>query len=126
MRRGPRLADDTTSQNTLTEATIPAGVLSWRQAYCSCSTRYNPNVPNANICPICTGEPGTLPLPNQKVRGGNGINGSQEENTMCDRNACCCGRLSWDRPFCPALNPPKEEIQHPRPLVAKICIRLRR
>jgi len=37
------------------------------KAYCSCSTKYNPNIPNTNICPICMGEPGSLPTPNLKV-----------------------------------------------------------
>ena len=42
-------------------------LLSDTKAYCGCSTKYNPSIPNVNICPICTGEPGTLPVPNVKV-----------------------------------------------------------
>lgn len=40
--------------------------------YCSCSTHVPPNAPpNTNICPICLGHPGTLPVVNaQAVRFG--------------------------------------------------------
>ncbi|CAM9502823.1 unnamed protein product, partial [Heterosigma akashiwo] len=37
------------------------------KAYCGCSTHYSPDRPNTNICPVCLGEPGTLPVPNMKV-----------------------------------------------------------
>ena len=37
------------------------------KAYCSCSTVYSPHEPNTNICPVCMGEPGSLPVPNQQV-----------------------------------------------------------
>ncbi|CAN0495285.1 unnamed protein product, partial [Laminaria digitata] len=37
------------------------------QAYCSCSTAYSPDSPNTNICPVCLGEPGSLPVPNARV-----------------------------------------------------------
>jgi len=46
---------------------VHAQLLSDTKAYCGCSTHYNPNLPNANICPVCTGEPGTLPVPNVRV-----------------------------------------------------------
>ena len=46
---------------------VHAQVRSDTKAYCGCSTHYNPNLPNVNICPVCTGEPGTLPLPNRRV-----------------------------------------------------------
>ena len=46
---------------------VHAQLLSATKAYCGCSTHYNPNLPNVNICPICTGEPGSLPLPNARV-----------------------------------------------------------
>eukprot|EP01041_Mallomonas_annulata_P011217 gene11217-23444_t len=42
-------------------------LLSETKAYCGCSTKYNPNIPNTNICPVCMGEPGSLPVPNAKV-----------------------------------------------------------
>ncbi len=34
------------------------------KAYCSCSTSYG-SEPNTNICPVCIGEPGALPVPNK-------------------------------------------------------------
>lgn len=37
------------------------------QAYCSCSTLYSPESPNTNVCPVCLGEPGSLPVPNARV-----------------------------------------------------------
>lgn len=46
---------------------VHAQLRSDTKAYCGCSTHYNPNLPNVNICPVCTGEPGTLPLPNRRV-----------------------------------------------------------
>ena len=35
--------------------------------FCRCSCDYRGKAPNANICPICSGLPGTLPLVNQKA-----------------------------------------------------------
>ncbi len=35
--------------------------------FCGCSTDYIGAVPNSNICPLCTGQPGTLPVLNEKV-----------------------------------------------------------
>jgi aspartyl-tRNA(Asn)/glutamyl-tRNA(Gln) amidotransferase subunit B len=35
--------------------------------FCRCSSDYRGKAPNTNICPICTGLPGTLPLLNQKA-----------------------------------------------------------
>lgn len=35
--------------------------------FCSCSTDYIGVVPNSNICPVCLGLPGTLPVLNGKV-----------------------------------------------------------
>ncbi|AGY58718.1 Asp-tRNA(Asn)/Glu-tRNA(Gln) amidotransferase subunit GatB [Gloeobacter kilaueensis] len=34
--------------------------------FCHCSTQFG-NVPNTNICPICTGQPGTLPVLNAQA-----------------------------------------------------------
>ncbi len=35
--------------------------------FCRCSSDYRGKAPNTNICPICAGLPGTLPLLNQKA-----------------------------------------------------------
>ena len=35
--------------------------------FCRCSSDYRGKAPNSNICPICVGLPGTLPLLNQKA-----------------------------------------------------------
>jgi aspartyl-tRNA(Asn)/glutamyl-tRNA(Gln) amidotransferase subunit B len=35
--------------------------------FCRCSSDYRGKAPNSNICPICAGLPGTLPLLNQKT-----------------------------------------------------------
>ncbi|CAM9361913.1 unnamed protein product, partial [Phaeothamnion confervicola] len=37
------------------------------KAYCRCSTAYSPHAPNTNVCPVCMGEPGALPVPNERV-----------------------------------------------------------
>ncbi|MFA5103670.1 MAG: Asp-tRNA(Asn)/Glu-tRNA(Gln) amidotransferase subunit GatB [Candidatus Margulisiibacteriota bacterium] len=34
--------------------------------FCSCSTKFG-NYPNSNICPVCTGQPGSLPVINEKA-----------------------------------------------------------
>jgi aspartyl-tRNA(Asn)/glutamyl-tRNA(Gln) amidotransferase subunit B len=35
--------------------------------FCSCACEYRDKEPNVNICPVCTGLPGTLPLLNKKA-----------------------------------------------------------
>jgi len=35
--------------------------------FCSCLNESEPKEPNINICPICTGQPGTLPVINEKA-----------------------------------------------------------
>ncbi len=36
------------------------------KAFCRCSTNYK-DLPNTNICPVCTGQPGALPVFNKEV-----------------------------------------------------------
>ena len=35
--------------------------------FCSCKNDPNEKQPNVNICPICMGHPGTLPVPNEQT-----------------------------------------------------------
>ncbi|MBI5399574.1 Asp-tRNA(Asn)/Glu-tRNA(Gln) amidotransferase subunit GatB [Candidatus Saganbacteria bacterium] len=43
-----------------------AQLLTASKMFCSCSTKFG-NRPNTNICPICTGQPGVLPVVNKKA-----------------------------------------------------------
>ena len=45
---------------------IHAQLLTESKMFCSCSTQFG-NPPNTNICPICTGQPGVLPVVNKKA-----------------------------------------------------------
>jgi len=45
---------------------IHAQLLTESKIFCSCSTKFG-NEPNSNICPVCTGQPGVLPVLNKKV-----------------------------------------------------------
>ena len=45
---------------------IHAQLLTESKMFCSCSTRFGAK-PNTNICPICTGQPGVLPVMNKKA-----------------------------------------------------------
>jgi aspartyl-tRNA(Asn)/glutamyl-tRNA(Gln) amidotransferase subunit B len=39
-----------------------------QKMYCSCPTNYQDVPPNTNVCPICTGMPGSKPMPpNERV-----------------------------------------------------------
>ena len=58
--------------------------------FCSCSTDYIGAVPNTNICPVCTGQPGALPVLNKKVveygvRGGMALHCKINKLTRFDR-----------------------------------------
>lgn len=35
--------------------------------FCNCSTNFRPDAPNHQVCPVCMGMPGVLPVLNQKV-----------------------------------------------------------
>jgi aspartyl-tRNA(Asn)/glutamyl-tRNA(Gln) amidotransferase subunit B len=45
---------------------IHAQLLTNTKIFCGCSTKFG-NPPNTNICPVCTGQPGVLPVLNKKV-----------------------------------------------------------
>lgn len=45
---------------------IHAQLLTDSKMFCSCSTKFG-NDPNSNICPVCTGQPGSLPVINKKA-----------------------------------------------------------
>ena len=45
---------------------VHAQLLTESKAFCSCSTKFG-NSPNTNVCPICLGHPGVLPVLNMKV-----------------------------------------------------------
>ena len=45
---------------------IHAQLLTESKMFCSCSTKFGAK-PNTNICPICTGQPGVLPVMNKKA-----------------------------------------------------------
>lgn len=42
-----------------------AQLLTESKMFCSCSNKFG-DKPNTNICPVCTGQPGTLPVTNKK------------------------------------------------------------
>lgn len=45
---------------------VHAQLLTNSKIFCSCSTKFG-NEPNSNICPVCLGHPGVLPVLNKKV-----------------------------------------------------------
>ena len=58
--------------------------------FCSCLNEYNPENPNKNICPFCTGQPGALPALNRSavekaILFGVAVNGHTPEKTRWDR-----------------------------------------
>ncbi len=46
---------------------IHVQLLTKTKLFCGCSTDYIGAVPNSNICPVCTGQPGTLPVLNAEA-----------------------------------------------------------
>lgn len=45
---------------------IHSQLLTESKMFCGCSTKFG-NPPNTNICPVCTGQPGVLPVTNKKA-----------------------------------------------------------
>ncbi|HEY9186987.1 MAG TPA: Asp-tRNA(Asn)/Glu-tRNA(Gln) amidotransferase subunit GatB [Ignavibacteria bacterium] len=45
---------------------VHAQMLTESKAFCSCSTKFG-NDPNSNVCPVCLGMPGVLPVLNKKL-----------------------------------------------------------
>src|ERR1041385_2825022 len=45
---------------------VHAHLLTDSKAFCGCTTKFG-NEPNSNICPICSGMPGTLPVLNERA-----------------------------------------------------------
>ncbi len=45
---------------------VHAQLLTESKIFCGCSTQFG-NAPNSNICPVCLGHPGVLPVLNKKV-----------------------------------------------------------
>ncbi len=45
---------------------VHAQLLTESKIFCTCSTKFGAK-PNTNICPVCTGQPGVLPVLNKKV-----------------------------------------------------------
>jgi len=45
---------------------VHAQLLTQSKAFCSCSTKFGNN-PNSNVCPVCLGMPGVLPVLNKQV-----------------------------------------------------------
>ncbi len=58
--------------------------------FCDCKNNPNELTPNTNVCPICLGHPGTLPVPNKEairklLKIGIAIGGNLSENSKFDR-----------------------------------------
>ena len=45
---------------------VHAQMLTETKAFCSCSTKFG-NPPNFNVCPVCLGMPGVLPVLNKQL-----------------------------------------------------------
>eukprot|EP00612_Vaucheria_litorea_P000981 CAMPEP_0171460906 /NCGR_PEP_ID=MMETSP0945-20130129/5585_1 /TAXON_ID=109269 /ORGANISM="Vaucheria litorea, Strain CCMP2940" /LENGTH=506 /DNA_ID=CAMNT_0011987183 /DNA_START=133 /DNA_END=1653 /DNA_ORIENTATION=+ len=69
---------------------IHVQLLTNSKAYCSCKSLYAPNEPNSNVCPVCMGEPGALPVPNRKVI-------ELAAKTALALNCKISDSLKWDR-----------------------------
>ncbi|WP_041533999.1 Asp-tRNA(Asn)/Glu-tRNA(Gln) amidotransferase subunit GatB [Petrotoga mobilis] len=69
---------------------IHVQLLTKSKAFCSCSTEHYEAEPNINICPVCTGQPGTLPVLNEEalklaIKAGLILNGRINKFSRFDR-----------------------------------------
>jgi len=69
---------------------IHVQLLTKTKLFCGCSTDYIGATPNSNICPVCTGQPGTLPVLNAEAvrlgaRGALALNCTIREATRFHR-----------------------------------------
>ncbi|MHB8572757.1 MAG: Asp-tRNA(Asn)/Glu-tRNA(Gln) amidotransferase subunit GatB [Candidatus Dormibacteria bacterium] len=69
---------------------VHAQLLTESKMFCGCSTRYLEAPPNANVCPLCLGLPGVLPVANRAaidltIRTGIALNCRIPEHSKFDR-----------------------------------------
>ncbi len=69
---------------------IHAELKTHSKMFCSCANSTNQIEPNKNICPVCTGQPGVLPMPNEEaikevIKTGIALNCSIAKNSKFDR-----------------------------------------
>lgn len=68
---------------------VHAQLLTKSKLFCACSTRFGAP-PNTNICPVCTGQPGTLPVLNKTavemaIKAGLGLHCAIQEKSIFAR-----------------------------------------
>jgi len=60
------MMDDKSQYEPVIGLEVHAQLLTASKAFCSCTTKFG-NEPNSNVCPICLGMPGVLPVLNKQV-----------------------------------------------------------